>query len=137
MNEYEEFLNGIAAVIGIAGALGMLVCVIRSAIRDHRRLTLALQGIDGATGGTAAPLQAPAPAQRSGAVVLTPPGAPKRELLIIKCSDSLMWYAGKVGQRVPYIRTIPSEGIHISREPAGYTNIVKMSDAVFINEDDK
>ena len=48
-------------------------------------------------------------------------------LLIKACSDELMWYRDKVGQYVPYVRVY--EDCYMSREPAGYLNIVKLQDA--------
>lgn len=48
-------------------------------------------------------------------------------LLIIKCSDSLFWYAHLIGHAVPLIREI-DEG-WLSREPTGHTNIVRREDA--------
>lgn len=48
-------------------------------------------------------------------------------LLIKKCSDSMLWYAGLVGEHVPFIRR--ERDCYISREPAGYTNIVWLEDA--------
>lgn len=48
-------------------------------------------------------------------------------LLIKKCSDSMLWYAGLVGEYVPFIRR--ERDCYISREPAGYTNIVRLEDA--------
>lgn len=60
-----------------------------------------------------------------------------KELLIHQCPDPMMWYAGKVGQRVPYLgewRDTPD--VYKSREPAGYVNIVKKSDATIVDSDD-
>lgn len=54
-----------------------------------------------------------------------------RELKITGCKDSSMWYAGLVGQRVPLLR---EEGdVYLSREPAGYTNIVRKADACIVD----
>ena len=50
-----------------------------------------------------------------------------RELKITGCKDSSMWYAGLVGQRVPLLRE--ESDVYLSREPAGYTNIVRKTDA--------
>lgn len=50
-----------------------------------------------------------------------------RELKITGCKDSSMWYAGLVGQRVPLLRE--ESDVYLSREPAGYTNIVRKADA--------
>lgn len=50
-------------------------------------------------------------------------------LLIERCRDPLMWYAGLVGQMVPNLGMY-SEGDWRSREPSGYTNIVKAGDAL-------
>jgi hypothetical protein len=51
-------------------------------------------------------------------------------LLIKSCHDSLMWYRDKVGEYVPYVRTF--EDCHLSREPSGYTNVVKLQDAEIV-----
>lgn len=53
-----------------------------------------------------------------------------RALHIIKCSDSLMWYADRVGRIVPFLWE--GDTYYMSREPAGYTNIVLKQDAEFI-----
>lgn len=55
-------------------------------------------------------------------------------ILIEKCSDPQLWYADLVGQEVPYLREI-DEG-YLSREPAGYTNIVRREDGRVIDIDD-
>lgn len=57
-----------------------------------------------------------------------------KRLRITKCSDSLLWYADLVGQQVPLVREIP-EG-YLSREPGGFTNIVRKEDAQLIDEDE-
>lgn len=57
----------------------------------------------------------------------------KRSLKILKCSDSLMWYNNLVGQTVPYIREYSD--CYMSREPAGFLNIVKLEDAEIIDEE--
>ncbi len=52
------------------------------------------------------------------------------KILILGCEDPLMWYASFVGETVPYVR---EEKDHfISREPDGYVNIVKKSDAEIV-----
>lgn len=53
-------------------------------------------------------------------------------LLITQCPDHLMWYASKVGEKVPYLGTWPHEG-YKSREPAGHVNIVKFDDATIVD----
>lgn len=50
-----------------------------------------------------------------------------RKLKIIGCSDGHMWYAGLVGQLVPLLRE--EHDIYLSREPAGYSNVVRKGDA--------
>lgn len=50
-----------------------------------------------------------------------------RKLKITGCSDGHMWYAGLVGQVVPLLRE--EHDVYLSREPAGYTNIVRKPDA--------
>lgn len=56
--------------------------------------------------------------------------APGRELLITRCSDWRMWYADMIGQRVPLLRI--EADCYLSREPAGWTNIVKTTDAEIV-----
>lgn len=53
-----------------------------------------------------------------------------KALKILSCSDSMMWYADKVGITVPLLRIEENE--YISREPSGYINIVKKTDAIII-----
>lgn len=59
-------------------------------------------------------------------------GTTVKKLRITKCSDSRMWYANLVGATVPLLREIP-EG-YLSREPDGYTNIVRREDAEVVDE---
>lgn len=54
-----------------------------------------------------------------------------RALKILACSDPLMWYADMIGEVVPLLRIEETE--YLSREPAGYTNIVKKTDAIVID----
>lgn len=54
------------------------------------------------------------------------------ELLITGCTDPLMWYANLVGQKVPFVKKF--NDCYLSREPAGYSNIVKFSDAELIED---
>lgn len=54
---------------------------------------------------------------------------------IVACSDCLMWYRNRVGQLVPFVREYPEE--YMSREPAGYTNIVRKHDAVLFEIDEE
>lgn len=56
-------------------------------------------------------------------------------LQITDCKDPMMWYADKVGECVPYVRTF--EDCYLSREPAGYTNIVKFEDAEVVEVQDE
>lgn len=60
-----------------------------------------------------------------------------KALKIINCSDSLMWYSGKVGAIVPYLgEDIDYKGsIYWSREDGGYKNIIFKKDAVVIEVD--
>ncbi|WP_439861617.1 hypothetical protein [Pseudomonas sp. MBLB4136] len=55
---------------------------------------------------------------------------PGRELLITGCRDPLMWYADLVGQRVPLVRI--EADCYLSREPAGWTNMVYKTDAEIV-----
>jgi len=53
-----------------------------------------------------------------------------KALKIIDCRDCLMWYRNHVGHIVPYLREYTDE--YMSREPAGYSNIVKTHDAIVV-----
>ena len=57
-----------------------------------------------------------------------------KALRITRCSDLLMWYATLVGQVVPYLGEWPEwpESGYKSREPGGYTNVVRFADAEII-----
>lgn len=56
----------------------------------------------------------------------------KLAIKITGCSDPMLWYADKIGEVVPFVRNLPSEGCYLSREPAGYTNIVRVIDGELI-----
>lgn len=56
-----------------------------------------------------------------------------KKLLIKKCSDPQLWYADLVGQEVELLRE-DRDG-YWSREPAGYTNIVRRDDAQVIHDE--
>lgn len=51
-------------------------------------------------------------------------------LRITQCRDPLMWYAGLVGELVPYCGRWPEA--YKSREPAGYLNRVEFNDAELV-----
>lgn len=53
-----------------------------------------------------------------------------KQIRIIKCSDRLLWYNNLVGQIVPFLREY--DDCFMSREPAGYANIVRKEDALII-----
>ena len=53
-----------------------------------------------------------------------------KQLLIIQCSNQYLWYRDLVGQVVPNVRDIESEHCWLSREPEGFVNIVRKTDAV-------
>lgn len=55
-----------------------------------------------------------------------------KTLLITKCSNSLMWYRNLVGQVVPLVRYLHDERCWLSREPDGFVNIVRKTDAVVL-----
>lgn len=57
------------------------------------------------------------------------------KLRITQCKDPLMWYYKLVGQEVPFLGVWPGEG-YKSREPAGFVNIVKFSDAEMVDAND-
>ena len=56
-----------------------------------------------------------------------------RELRITGCTDRSMWYSSLVGERVPFLRE--EHDCYLSREPAGYVNIVKKADAEVVGEE--
>ena len=56
---------------------------------------------------------------------------------IVSCSDPMMWYADLVGKNVPFVRYLLAENCILCREPAGYTNIVKIQDAEIIESLDQ
>lgn len=51
-----------------------------------------------------------------------------RQLRITQCSDSALWYKDLVGSVVPLLAV--ESDCYLSREPSGYTNIVKLEDGV-------
>jgi hypothetical protein len=53
-------------------------------------------------------------------------------LLIKQCPDKMRWYAGLVGQTVPYLGDVGNE--YKSREPEGFINFVQYADAEIIEE---
>ena len=54
-----------------------------------------------------------------------------KALKIISCSDSLMWYRDHVDTIVPLLRVYSD--VYLSREPAGYSNIIHLRDAVIVD----
>lgn len=52
-------------------------------------------------------------------------------LKITRCTDPMLWYAGKVGELVPYHGTWAEA--YRSQEPAGYSNIVHFNDAELVD----
>lgn len=52
-----------------------------------------------------------------------------KALLVTGCSDPHMWYANHIGKVVPLLSRGHTTTEFLSREPAGYTNIVKRVDA--------
>ena len=56
-----------------------------------------------------------------------------RMLRIIQCSDPSLWYAGLVGELVPYCGQWREA--YASREPAGYINRVEFKDAEVVEAD--
>lgn len=53
-------------------------------------------------------------------------------LLILSCSDPLLWYRNQIGCMTPIVRNLPAEGCWLAREPDGCANIVRHSDAVVV-----
>ena len=61
-----------------------------------------------------------------------------KKLKITQCSDSLLWYKGKIGQLVPYLgEDVDFKGpIYWSRDNGGYKNIVFRKDAEVVEVQD-
>lgn len=59
----------------------------------------------------------------------------EKVLLITGCTDPLMWYAGLVGQEVPFLIEHPD--CYMGREPAGYSNMVHKKDAEIVDKSTK
>ena len=57
-------------------------------------------------------------------------------LLIKKCNDGMMWYAGLVGQTVYHEPNVgwEDDGVYKSRDLGGCLNIVRMGDAEVVDE---
>lgn len=55
-----------------------------------------------------------------------------KAIRITGCSDPAFWYVNQVGEIVEYVREYTTE--YLSREPAGYTNIILKSDAELIED---
>lgn len=55
-----------------------------------------------------------------------------KQLRITGCNDRLMWYSGLVGELVPFLRE--ERDAYLSREPAGYVNIVRKADACIVED---
>lgn len=53
-----------------------------------------------------------------------------RELVITQCPDPLMWYAARINQTVPLVRE--EHDCYLSREPSGYINTVRKTDAKIV-----
>lgn len=58
-----------------------------------------------------------------------------KKLKVLKYSDSHLWYASLVGTLVPYVRSIHSENVYMSRDGGGFLNIVYMNDAEIVEEE--
>lgn len=52
-------------------------------------------------------------------------------LKIKKCSDSMLWYSDLIGESVPFLREF--EDCYMSREPNGYSNVVRKEDAEVVD----
>ena len=56
------------------------------------------------------------------------------KLKITGCDDNLLWYADKIGSIVPFVRE--KADYYLSKEPAGYLNIVYKKDAKIIRAEE-
>lgn len=55
-------------------------------------------------------------------------------LLIVSCSNPLLWYAAHLGAMVPLLRDLPAEQCWLVREPSGYSNVLRYQDGVTVPE---
>lgn len=118
------------SVFGYIGVVGVVAWIIQRAPGvDPDTQQIPRERTAPVTDAPAAPLEAISPGGCSPTILAGPAVALKKSLLIERCSDPMLWYAKLVGKKVPYIREYPAEGCYISREPAGFTNIVHMKDA--------
>lgn len=53
-----------------------------------------------------------------------------KAIRIVQCSDSMMWYRDKVGHIVDFLHE--DDQYYWSREPAGYSNIIKRQDGEIV-----
>lgn len=53
-------------------------------------------------------------------------------LQITGCTDGMRWYAGSVGELVPFQGDVGNE--YRSRDNGGFTNFVQYDDAIVVNE---
>lgn len=56
----------------------------------------------------------------------------KSKILITGCDDPFMWYAQHVGEMFPMLYMDYETGEYVTKEPSGYTNIVKFEDATIV-----
>lgn len=56
-----------------------------------------------------------------------------KKLLITGCKDHKRWYAGLIGQVVPYTGTMNNPPEYRSREPDGRINFVQIEDAQIVD----
>lgn len=95
------------------------------------------EAVSPATDTPAMPPEAITMGRHSPATSAAPPVMIKMVLLIERCPDPFMWYAGMIGKEVPYLGEFPSEKLFKSRESAGFINIVKYGDARIILKEPK
>lgn len=55
-----------------------------------------------------------------------------KAIKINSCSDPMFWYRKYVGTLVPFVRDLSLEGFYLCREPDGYSNIVRITDAEIV-----
>jgi hypothetical protein len=57
-----------------------------------------------------------------------------KKILITRCSDRHLWYNDLVGEYVPLLREY--DDCYMSREPAGFANIVRKEDGQLVVEEE-
>lgn len=123
---YEVFAVICMFLVILAAASIVVLLIARSYYLQDHALSL-----EHGTASTATPSEPVPSTESSSPPRLTVRGrATKPMIRIVRCRDPQMWYAKLIGQEVELLGTWP-EG-YVSRETAGYLNVVRFDDAEII-----